>query len=217
MTKLDDGLQKLDKMTNEEARMANAEVLMLAPRLTHHIDEKVGEVDNKVQGVRTQVKDVDEKVQAVDKDAKVVCIQVQQVDENVKMVGEKVQTAIDGVQIVLSLSPTPSLIFESIRRQRCCNGSESGDATNSIQRKRYEPFVITPLFANSYVSNNVTGRQLRESLRKWQAPSDPSTNHNIACKLQHMGTAEWFCDGNIFEEWNVAASLLWIHGKRTLF
>ncbi|KAN0133567.1 hypothetical protein V8E53_008735, partial [Lactarius tabidus] len=36
-TKLDDGLQKLDKMTNEEARMANAEVL----RLAHNIDEGV--------------------------------------------------------------------------------------------------------------------------------------------------------------------------------
>ena len=128
MTKLDDGLQKLDKMTNEEARMASAEVL----RLAHHIDEKVGDVDNKVQGVGTQVKNVDEKVQAVDKDVKGVSIQVQQVDENIKMVGEKVQTVIEGVQIVLSLSPTPLLIFELIRRQESRNGSEISDATNSI-------------------------------------------------------------------------------------
>ena len=37
ITKLEDGLQKLDKMTNEEARMANAEVM----RLAHDIDKKV--------------------------------------------------------------------------------------------------------------------------------------------------------------------------------
>jgi hypothetical protein len=60
----------------------------------------------------------------------------------------------------------------------------------------------------------ITGRQLRESLRKWQSPSDPSTNHNIACNRQHVGTAEWFCEGDIFELWKVTGSLLWIHGKR---
>jgi hypothetical protein len=36
ITKLDDGLKKLDKMTNEEARMANAEAL----RVGHDIDKK---------------------------------------------------------------------------------------------------------------------------------------------------------------------------------
>ncbi|KAF8264541.1 hypothetical protein EI94DRAFT_1703166 [Lactarius quietus] len=84
ITKLDDGLKKLDKMTNEEARMANAEVL----RLAHNIDENV-------KGVRTQVKDVDEKVQGVNKDVQVVGVQVQGVDENVKIVKERVQVVID--------------------------------------------------------------------------------------------------------------------------
>jgi hypothetical protein len=37
ITKLEDGLKRLDKMTNEEARMANAEVM----RLAHDIDKKV--------------------------------------------------------------------------------------------------------------------------------------------------------------------------------
>ena len=128
MTKLDDGLQKLDKMTNEEARLASAEVL----RLAHHIDEKVGDVDNKVQGVGTQLKDVDEKVQAVDKDVKGVSIQVQQVDENVKMVGEKVQTVIEGLQPCSACHRRPLLIFELIRRQGSRNGNEISDETNSI-------------------------------------------------------------------------------------
>ena len=97
-TKLGDGLQKLDKMTNEEARMASAQVL----RLAHNIDENVKGVDNKVQGVGNQVKDVDEKVQGVNKDVQVVGIQVQAVNENVKIVEEKVQMVIDGAQIVLS-------------------------------------------------------------------------------------------------------------------
>ena len=67
------------------------------------------------------------------------------------------------------------------------------------------------------MSNTITGCQLRDSLRKWQYPSDPSTNHNSASDCQHAGTAEWFCRGNKFEEWKATGSLLWIHGKRQLF
>ncbi|KAH9046343.1 ankyrin repeat-containing domain protein [Lactarius deliciosus] len=54
---------------------------------------------------------------------------------------------------------------------------------------------------------------LLERLRKWQSPSDPSTNHIITSGRQHEGTTEWFCKGNIFEEWKATGSLLWIHGK----
>ena len=60
---LDDGLKKLDKMTNEEARMANAEGL----RLGYNIEKKVEGVDEKVQGVAAQVTGVDEKVKVVEK------------------------------------------------------------------------------------------------------------------------------------------------------
>jgi hypothetical protein len=61
----------------------------------------------------------------------------------------------------------------------------------------------------------IAGNHLRESLRKWQSPPDPSTNHNIAGDRHHEGTAEWFFESNKFEKWKVAGSLLWIHGKRT--
>ena len=79
-------------------------------------------------------------------------------------------------------------------------------------------FVIGPFLADSQISDAISGTRLRQRLRQWQPPSDPSTNHNIAYSLQHVGTAEWFCDGNIFfEEWKMTGSLLWIHGKRALF
>ncbi|KAH9031728.1 hypothetical protein EDB84DRAFT_1270982, partial [Lactarius hengduanensis] len=55
--------------------------------------------------------------------------------------------------------------------------------------------------------------QLRERLRRWQSPPDPSTNHNFASDRQHEGTAEWFIRNDQFVEWKVAGSLLWIHGK----
>ena len=56
--------------------------------------------------------------------------------------------------------------------------------------------------------------QLRESIHKWLSPSDPSTNHNIACDTHHKKTASWFFQGRIFQEWKLTGSLLWIHGKR---
>ncbi|KAI9443856.1 hypothetical protein H4582DRAFT_1042492 [Lactarius indigo] len=153
--KLENSLKKLDKMTNEEGRMANAEVLKVA----HHIDKKV-------EGVEAGVKDVDEKVQGIDK--------------NVKVIDEKVQTIID-------------------------DGKGAATEAKSI------------LQTTAHKLNDIERRQLRENLRKWQSPSDPSTNHVIASDRQHEGTAEWFCKGNIFEEWKATGSLLWVHGKRMPF
>ena len=60
-----------------------------------------------------------------------------------------------------------------------------------------------------------TGNQWRQDLRNWFSSPDPSTNHIISWGAQHDGTAMWFCRGSLFEEWKLAGSLLWIHGKRT--
>ena len=63
-------------------------------------------------------------------------------------------------------------------------------------------------------STILTGNQLRQDLRRWLSPPDPSTNHNIACSVHHEGTAAWFFQGRIFREWKTTESLLWVHGKR---
>jgi hypothetical protein len=69
----------------------------------------------------------------------------------------------------------------------------------------------------SGVSNLIVGNQLRESLRRWVTPPDPSTNHNIATDIHHGETAEWFSQGSILAEWKSTGSLLWIYGKRMFF
>jgi hypothetical protein len=51
-------------------------------------------------------------------------------------------------------------------------------------------------------------------LRRWLSPANPSTNHNIARRAHHQGTATWFFQGSIYNEWKSAPSLLWIYGKR---
>ncbi|KAN0128638.1 hypothetical protein V8E53_013557 [Lactarius tabidus] len=55
--------------------------------------------------------------------------------------------------------------------------------------------------------------QVRECLRTWVPSPDPSTNHSIACGIQHDGSAQWFFRGRIFSEWKSTGSLLWIYGK----
>ncbi|KAF8497792.1 hypothetical protein F5888DRAFT_1923183 [Russula emetica] len=63
--------------------------------------------------------------------------------------------------------------------------------------------------------SSFTGSQLRQDLRRWLSPPDPSTNHNIACNAHHKGTATWFFEGRTYNEWKStdSESLLWIHGK----
>ena len=80
-------------------------------------------------------------------------------------------------------------------------------------------FVITQVPPGHGVPNiNLpVGDQVRESLRKWVPPPDPSTNHTVACDIQHDGSAQWFFRDGIFSEWKSTGSLLWIYGKRMFF
>ncbi|KAH9976560.1 hypothetical protein BJV74DRAFT_798680 [Russula compacta] len=58
-------------------------------------------------------------------------------------------------------------------------------------------------------------KQLRKDVRTWLSPPDPSINHNIARSVHHEGTAEWFFQGSLFDEWKSTPCLLWVHGKRS--
>ena len=68
MAGLEDALKKLDRLTQEEARMANAELL----RITHSIREEVKIVDGKVERVDDKVDAVGDKVEGVDEKVQVV-------------------------------------------------------------------------------------------------------------------------------------------------
>ena len=61
MTDLESALKKLDRLTQEEARMAHAEAL----RITHSIRKEVKVVAGKVEQVGDKVQCVDDKVQVV--------------------------------------------------------------------------------------------------------------------------------------------------------
>ena len=61
MAGLEDALKRLDRLTQEEARMAHVEVL----RVTNSIRDSVNIIDGKVEEVGDQVQRVDDRVQVV--------------------------------------------------------------------------------------------------------------------------------------------------------
>ena len=146
-------LQKLDRLTQEEARMAAAELM----RITYAVDDRVRVVDGRVQSVGNNLEIVDN--------------EVRDIHDGVRGVNRNIEQA--------NRSSSPSTPVSVLNAQE--------------------------LF---------TGNQLRDNFRTWLSPPNPSTNHNIACKAHHEGTAQWFLGGSIFGEWKAGGSLLWIHGKR---
>ena len=91
-TDMEDALKKLDKLTNEEVRMAVAQNL----KATHNVDERVGGVTNTVVAVDNRVAGVDDRVAGVD--SRVACVddKVASVGDTVKMVDDKVAEIIHG-------------------------------------------------------------------------------------------------------------------------
>ena len=100
MADLEDALKKLDRLTQEEARMANAEVL----RLAHDIRDGVKIVDGKVKEVGDKVEDVGDKVGDV--------------GNKVQCVDDKVQVVIDGARDISGGLLCPSNIFQTASKPR---------------------------------------------------------------------------------------------------
>ena len=67
-TDIEDALKRLDKLTQDEVRMATAQLLTLTHGVDHkatRIDGKVTRIDDEVKGVSGKVRDIDDKVRVV--------------------------------------------------------------------------------------------------------------------------------------------------------
>jgi hypothetical protein len=91
-TDMEDAFKRLDKLIDEEARMAVAQNL----KATHNVDQRVRGVVNTVVAVGDRVAGVDDRVAAVNN--RVVCVdgKVTSVDDRVKVFGDKVAEVIHG-------------------------------------------------------------------------------------------------------------------------
>ena len=208
---IEHALKKLDRLTQEEARMASAQLL----EITNAIDSEVREiadnvlvVDDRVAGVDERVADVFERVASVDERVAGVDERVAGVDERVANVDERVASVDEHVagvdERVAGVDERVVGVDERV--------AGVADGVHRIERSWF-PNCIHAGHTGSII---LTGDQLQQSLRTWLSPQDPSTNHNIACNAHHKGTANWFFDGRTYNEWKSTSSesLLWIHGKR---
>jgi hypothetical protein len=104
-TDMEDALKRLDKLTQEEARMAAAQNL----KATHIVDERVRGVANTVLAIDNRVADVDNRVaratDAIDERVRGVGEQVLDVDDRVASVDNKVVEVINGMQVVFCYRP----------------------------------------------------------------------------------------------------------------
>jgi len=82
-TEIEDSLQRLDRLTQEEARMASVELLEVA----HRVDGKVDDVHGDVQDVGSKVENINGRVQDVQGDVHDVGNKVQDVTKRVQDIG----------------------------------------------------------------------------------------------------------------------------------
>jgi archaellum component FlaC len=128
-TEIEESLQRLDKLTQEEARMASAELL----RITHSVQGRVMGVDARVEDVGGDVQNVDKRVQVVDDRVQGVDDKIQGIDNRVKGIDDEVKDVGDRIQDIDSKlddtnrsSPHSSLVHHSE-----CSGHFTGNLLRS--------------------------------------------------------------------------------------
>ena len=117
-------IQPLDRLTQEEARMATAQVLEVA----HHVKEGLKTFGEEVKGVDDKVKGVDDKIKDADN-------KVKDVGDKVKDVDDKVKVAIEGAFSTLATHDTIANSYTTRWQgsQSDDDGDESSGATAGRQ------------------------------------------------------------------------------------
>jgi methyl-accepting chemotaxis protein len=102
-TDIEDALKRLDRLTQEEARMAAAQVLKVANTVDGRVQgiaDNMLSVDNRVGSIGERVTEVGDRLKEVDEQVKGVNDQVTGVDERVKDVNDHVKDVNDQVKDV---------------------------------------------------------------------------------------------------------------------
>jgi archaellum component FlaC len=103
INRLEDALRRLDKLSQEEARMAAAEILTITSGIddtVKDVDERLEGVDERVQSVVMKVEGIEDKVQSVDSKVQDVDEKMKGVDDRVKVMSDRVKVGDDRVKVV---------------------------------------------------------------------------------------------------------------------
>jgi hypothetical protein len=128
-TEIEDALKRLDKLTQEEARMAAAQNL----KVTHAIDERVKGVADTVVAIDNRVAGVDDRVAGVGDQVAGVGDQVASVGDQVAGVDDRVQQSANGIDELKRLS-SPNLVSPDYGTLRSFQGTNYGRAFTNGSR-----------------------------------------------------------------------------------
>ena len=170
-------------------------------------------IDNRVEGIADNVLVVDNKVAGVDDRVVTVDDRVKDVNDKVKAFDDKLVAVVDGAQYIFNRSSKLDQLLTRLDGKEARGViQQAADGVDRMERSWFTNWIHVG-HAGSII---LTGNQLRQDLRRWLSPPDPSTNHTIARNARHKGTATWLIGGNMYNEWKSTGSesLLWIHGKR---
>jgi hypothetical protein len=131
-TDIEDVLKRLDRLTQEEARMAAAQILKVA----NTVDDKVEGIANNMVSVDNRVAGVDDRVAVIDDTMKDVHDQVKDVNDQVKAIEAAV---IDGAQHIFNRSLKNRLTNYAPRWKR----GQGSHTTNSGWRRSNDTFVTS--------------------------------------------------------------------------
>jgi hypothetical protein len=106
-------LKRLDKLTQEEVRMAVAQIL----KATHTVDKTVKGVANAVVALDSRMAYVDDRVVRVHNDVNGIDARVAMVNGSVKVVDHKIAEVLHGTQIIFAVKPENCLI-RTAQRER---------------------------------------------------------------------------------------------------
>ncbi|KAF8263290.1 hypothetical protein EI94DRAFT_1741234 [Lactarius quietus] len=210
MADLESALKRLDRLTQEEARMALAEVL----KITHDVRDEVREVDGKVASVQDKVGDVGDKVADMGDKVEDIDDNVEDIRDHVEDIRDQAEDIRDQVEDIRNQVEDIGDQVEDLGDQVQCVDEKVQVVINDGRQARVETQeakLIIQQTAN--VIDEVKWNQLKQLLRAWLSPADPSINHNIARKAQLKGSAVWLFQGTIIVEWKSTGSLLWVYGK----
>ena len=155
---MEDALQRLDRLTLEEAHMAATELL----RISHNIERGVIRVDEGVQRVGRVVQDVGDKVEDVDS-------KVEDVDKKVEEVGNTVQGVGDGVKDVRKAVQDVDDKVDQVNRESSPNEitialQPSQIFTGNHLRERLQTWLSPP---NPSTNHNIACDTQHEGTAQW--------------------------------------------------
>jgi uncharacterized protein YoxC len=155
---IEDSLERLDKLTQEEARMASAEQL----KMTHSVEGKVTGVDDRVRGVEGQVEGVRGDVQDVRVDVQDVSVDVRDVGNKVQDVGDRVQGIDSNVRAVDDKldQVNRSLSFQTPDRQFAGSDSFTGNQLRDSLLRWLSP-------PNPSVNHNIARKAHHDGSTRW--------------------------------------------------